>query len=60
MSLNITQILYVAETILAFCVGHVAKGLANNNMTDEARASLSPDDPEYQLRFVGTCVLAGP
>ncbi|KAM4060959.1 hypothetical protein HRG_012924 [Hirsutella rhossiliensis] len=52
--------LYVAETILAFCVGHVAHGLANNGMTDEQRVALSPDDPEYQLRVIGSKIqLAG-
>lgn len=41
---------YIAETCLAYSVGNKANGLANNNMTDEQRAALSPDDPEYHLR----------
>jgi hypothetical protein len=41
---------YIAETCLAYSVGNAANGLANNNMTDEQRAALSPDDPEYHLR----------
>ncbi|ATY59096.1 hypothetical protein A9K55_003432 [Cordyceps militaris] len=45
---------YVAETILAYCVGKIAHGLANSTMTDEHRASLSPDDDEYRLRVIGS------
>ncbi|KAL7939384.1 hypothetical protein V8C35DRAFT_326426 [Trichoderma chlorosporum] len=47
-------LLYVAETCLAYSVGNAANGLANNNMTDEQRAALSPDDPEYHLRVLGS------
>ncbi|OAA82314.1 hypothetical protein LEL_01859 [Akanthomyces lecanii RCEF 1005] len=50
----IGAIFYVAETTLAFSVGHVAHGLANGGMTDEARAALSPNDPEYKLRVIGS------
>ncbi|RFU73934.1 hypothetical protein TARUN_8315 [Trichoderma arundinaceum] len=42
---------YIAETSLAYSVGNVANGLANNGMTDAQRAALSPDDPEYRLRL---------
>ncbi|KAH6609149.1 hypothetical protein Trco_002495 [Trichoderma cornu-damae] len=53
-------ILYVAETTLAYNVGHAANGLANNGMTDAQRAALSPDDPEYRLRVIGSKIqLAG-
>ncbi|KKP06167.1 hypothetical protein THAR02_01770 [Trichoderma harzianum] len=45
---------YIAETCLAYSVGNAANGLANNNMTDEQRAALSPDDPEYHLRVLGS------
>ncbi|KAL6887430.1 hypothetical protein HDV57DRAFT_514961 [Trichoderma longibrachiatum] len=45
---------YIAETCLAYSVGNKANGLANNNMTDEQRAALSPDDPEYHLRVLGS------
>ncbi|EQL01350.1 hypothetical protein G6O67_005275 [Ophiocordyceps sinensis] len=56
----VAAFLYVAETILAFCVGHVAHGLANNGMTDEQRVALSPNDPEYRLRVIGSKIqLAG-
>lgn len=46
------QIFYAAETALAYSVGHVAHGLANNGMTDEQRATLSPDSEEFRLRWV--------
>lgn len=46
-----TQIFYAAETALAYSVGHVAQGLANNGLTTEERAKLSQDHPEYQLRY---------
>ncbi|QSS53272.1 hypothetical protein I7I53_00475 [Histoplasma capsulatum var. duboisii H88] len=45
---------YTIETALAYSVGNVAKGLANNGMTDEQRAALSPDNPEYRLRIIGS------
>ncbi|XWW92396.1 hypothetical protein V2A60_000319 [Cordyceps javanica] len=45
---------YTAETTLAYCVGNVAHGLANSSMTDQQRAALSPDDPEYRLRVLGS------
>ncbi|KAL7957718.1 hypothetical protein V8C34DRAFT_285067 [Trichoderma compactum] len=45
---------YIAETCLAYSVGNAANGLANNNMTDDQRAALSPDDPEYRLRVLGS------
>ncbi|KAF7114202.1 hypothetical protein CNMCM5793_007780 [Aspergillus hiratsukae] len=45
---------YTAQTALAYNVGHVAHGLANNGMTDAQRAALSHDDPEYQWRVIGS------
>ncbi|KAK4206140.1 hypothetical protein QBC37DRAFT_145338 [Rhypophila decipiens] len=45
---------YGIETVLAYCVGAVARGLANNGMTDEQRAALSPSDPEYAMRQTGS------
>ncbi|KAL2757019.1 hypothetical protein ACRALDRAFT_1081040 [Sodiomyces alcalophilus JCM 7366] len=47
---------YGIESGLAYSVGAWAKGLANNGMTDEERAALSPDDPEYQLRVMGSII----
>ncbi|RGP63033.1 hypothetical protein FSPOR_8833 [Fusarium sporotrichioides] len=46
--------IYAIETGLAYSVGNVAFGLANNSITDERRASLQPDDPEYQIRVLGS------
>lgn len=46
------QIFYTAQTALAYSVGNVASGLANNSMTALQRAALSPHDPEYHARYV--------
>jgi hypothetical protein len=35
-------------------VGVLARGLANNGMTDAERSALSQDDPEYAWRYAGT------
>ncbi|KAJ3495055.1 hypothetical protein NLG97_g3671 [Lecanicillium saksenae] len=45
---------YVAETTLAYNVGNVAHGLANGGMTDEERATLSPDSAEHRMRIANT------
>ncbi|OAX84488.1 hypothetical protein ACJ72_01159 [Emergomyces africanus] len=45
---------YAVETALAYSVGNLAKGLANNGMTDEQRVALSPDSAEYRLRILGS------
>ncbi|XXH01068.1 hypothetical protein Hte_007419 [Hypoxylon texense] len=51
---------YAVETSLAYSVGAVAQGLANNGMTDEQRATLSPDSAEYRTRVIGSKIqLAG-
>ncbi|KAE8149094.1 hypothetical protein BDV25DRAFT_141146 [Aspergillus avenaceus] len=51
---------YTAQTALAYSVGNAANGLANNGMTDTQRATLSPDDPEYRFRIIGSKIqLAG-
>ncbi|PLN80620.1 hypothetical protein BDW42DRAFT_170475 [Aspergillus taichungensis] len=47
-------IFYTAQTALAYSVGNVAHGLANNGLTDAQRATLSHDGPEYQLRVIGS------
>lgn len=47
-------IFYTAQTALAYSVGNVASGLANNSMTAVQRAALSPHDPEYHARVVGS------
>lgn len=46
------QVGHCFETGLAFSVGEHAHGLANDAMTPEQRAALSPDSPEYQMRLV--------
>ncbi|KAI2627578.1 hypothetical protein GGR54DRAFT_652420 [Hypoxylon sp. NC1633] len=45
---------YAVETGLAYSVGAVAHGLANNGMTDEQRVALSPDSEEYRIRVIGS------
>ncbi|KAI1378023.1 hypothetical protein F4677DRAFT_414238 [Hypoxylon crocopeplum] len=56
----VAMIFYAAETSLAYSVGAVAKGLANNGMTDEQRQTLDPSSTEYQTRITGSKIqLAG-
>ncbi|PGH07329.1 hypothetical protein GX51_01873 [Blastomyces parvus] len=45
---------YAIETGLAYSVGNIAKGFANNGMTDDQRRALSHDNPEYRLRVIGS------
>ncbi|EEH33192.2 hypothetical protein PAAG_04245 [Paracoccidioides lutzii Pb01] len=47
-------IFYAIETALAYSVGSIANGLANNGMTDKQRAALSPNSAEYRLRVLGS------
>ncbi|KAH8693698.1 hypothetical protein BGW36DRAFT_301477 [Talaromyces proteolyticus] len=47
-------IFYTAQTALAYSVGNVAHGLANNSMTAAQRAALSPENPEYNSRVIGS------
>ncbi|OHE92160.1 hypothetical protein CORC01_12563 [Colletotrichum orchidophilum] len=47
-------ITYSAETALAYSVGALWKGLANNGMTDEERKSLDPTSEEYLTRVNGS------
>ncbi|KEZ42842.1 hypothetical protein SAPIO_CDS5268 [Scedosporium apiospermum] len=47
-------IIYSIQSALAYNVGHLAHGLANNGMTDAERAALSPNDPEYEMRVLGS------
>ncbi|PIG88515.1 hypothetical protein AARAC_001025 [Aspergillus arachidicola] len=51
---GIVRLFYTAQTALAYSVGNVAHGLANNGMTDAQRAGLSLDDPEYRFRVIGS------
>jgi hypothetical protein len=50
------QVLYTVETTLAYNVGHVAQGLANNSMTDAQRADLDPSSDEYHFRYTSNIV----
>lgn len=43
-------VFYAAQSALGWNIGYAAQGLANNAMTDEERASLSPEDPEFTAR----------
>ncbi|RTE81283.1 hypothetical protein BHE90_004241 [Fusarium euwallaceae] len=45
---------YTVQTSLAYSIGNLAHGLANSGMTDAERAALSPNDPEYQFRIIGS------
>ncbi|KAK7421592.1 hypothetical protein QQX98_002059 [Neonectria punicea] len=45
---------YTVQANLAYSIGNVAQGLANNGMTDAQRLALSPDDQEYQFRVIGS------
>ncbi|KAI1170027.1 hypothetical protein F4777DRAFT_592250 [Nemania sp. FL0916] len=49
----VAMLIYAAETALAYSVGAVAMGLANNGMTDEQRLALDPNSPEYHTRQTG-------
>ncbi|KAI0446131.1 hypothetical protein F4803DRAFT_505714 [Xylaria telfairii] len=50
----IAILFYTSQTVLGYNVGAIAHGLANNGMTDAERAALSPNDPEYQIRIIGS------
>ncbi|OQE08230.1 hypothetical protein PENVUL_c010G08086 [Penicillium vulpinum] len=47
-------IIYTAQASLAYSVGNVSNGLANNGMTTAQRAALLPDNPEYRARVIGS------
>lgn len=46
----VAAIFYALESGAAYASGAVAQGLANNGIPEAYRASLTPDDPEYQMR----------
>ncbi|GAW25136.1 putative triacylglycerol lipase-like protein [Rosellinia necatrix] len=46
----VALVFYAAETTLAYLVGAVAMGLANNGMTKEQRETIDPNGEEYRLR----------
>ncbi|KAH8803018.1 hypothetical protein F5884DRAFT_824054 [Xylogone sp. PMI_703] len=45
---------HTAQTTLAYSIGNVAHGLANNGMTAAQRVELSPGDTEFGFRVVGS------
>ncbi|KAG8416250.1 hypothetical protein J3458_006846 [Metarhizium acridum] len=45
---------YTAQAALGYSIGNIAHGLANNGMSDAERVALSPSDPEYQSRVIGS------
>ncbi|KAH6972115.1 hypothetical protein BKA56DRAFT_593736 [Ilyonectria sp. MPI-CAGE-AT-0026] len=45
---------YTIQSSLAYSVGSIAHGLANNGMTDAERSALSPEDHEYSARVLGS------
>ncbi|KAL6715392.1 hypothetical protein ACLMJK_006353 [Lecanora helva] len=47
-------VIYGLETAAAYSVGARYMGLANNSMTPQQRAELSPDSKEYHLRVGGS------
>ncbi|KAI1491827.1 hypothetical protein F5X96DRAFT_629647 [Biscogniauxia mediterranea] len=47
-------LVYTAESVMAYFVVAYWKGLANNAMTDEQRASLDPNSEEWYLRVNGS------
>jgi hypothetical protein len=46
------QLIYSAQCTLGYSVGVLARGLANNGMSDAQRSALSPNDSEYGWRYV--------
>ncbi|CAI6336694.1 unnamed protein product [Periconia digitata] len=48
------MLIYTTQCTLGYNVGLLARGLANNGMTDEERSALLPDDPEYGWRVTGS------
>ncbi|KAK9771944.1 hypothetical protein SCAR479_11425 [Seiridium cardinale] len=47
-------LVWVAASALAYSIGASAHGLANNGLTDEQRIALSINDPEYDMRVLGS------
>ncbi|KAG7290063.1 hypothetical protein NEMBOFW57_000055 [Staphylotrichum longicolle] len=47
-------LLYTTQSTLGYQIGNLAHGMANNGMTDAQRVALSPSDPEYGMRVIGS------
>ncbi|KAF0329418.1 integral membrane protein pth11-like protein [Colletotrichum asianum] len=52
--MGVAVLVYTAESVAAYFVVAYWKGVANNGMTDEERAALSPSSEEYMLRVNGS------
>ncbi|SPO04999.1 related to integral membrane protein PTH11 [Cephalotrichum gorgonifer] len=50
----VAAVFYTVQSTLAYSIGSLANGLANNGMTDAERAALSPNSPEYEFRVIGS------
>ncbi|KAH6658339.1 hypothetical protein BKA67DRAFT_656537 [Truncatella angustata] len=50
----VAALFYSCQSALAYSIGTFAQSLANNSMTDEQRAALTSNDPEYDLRVLGS------
>jgi hypothetical protein len=48
------QILYIGFAVLAYMVGGVSRGLANNGISDTQRAALDINGLEFHLRVMGS------
>ncbi|KAK2616411.1 hypothetical protein QQS21_000653 [Conoideocrella luteorostrata] len=56
----VATVLNGVQAGLAYSVGKVAHGMANNSLTNDERAALSANNPEHQLRVIGSKIqLAG-
>lgn len=45
---------YAAQCSFGYSIGNLAKGVANNGMTDEQRAALDPTSMEFEHRVLGS------
>ncbi|RYO86983.1 hypothetical protein DL764_008919 [Monosporascus ibericus] len=50
----VAVLLYSTQSTMGYEIGNLARGLANNGMTDAQRAALSTSDPEYEMRVIGS------
>ncbi|KAK5662337.1 hypothetical protein OQA88_8244 [Cercophora sp. LCS_1] len=47
-------VLYSVQSTLGYQIGNLARGLANNGMTDLQRQNLLPSNPEFDMRVIGS------
>ncbi|KUI60976.1 hypothetical protein VP1G_08129 [Cytospora mali] len=58
LMIAIATVVHTAESVAAYYVVAYWKGLANNGMTDEQRATLDPNSEEWRLRVNDHCMPA--